>query len=63
LERIIKTCNRNGITSSICGQAPSQYDDLVQKLVEYGITSISVNPDSVDRARSLIYEAEKKVAK
>jgi pyruvate,water dikinase len=63
LERIIKTCNKNGVTSSICGQAPSQYDDLVQKLVEYGITSISVNPDSVDRARGLIYEAEKKVGK
>jgi pyruvate,water dikinase len=63
LERIIKTCHKHGITSSICGQAPSQYDDLVQKLVDFGITSISVNPDSVDRARNLIYEAEKKVAK
>jgi len=63
LERIIKTCNKHGITSSICGQAPSQYDDLVQKLVELGITSISVNPDSVDRARGLIYDAEKKVSK
>ena len=63
LERIVKTCNKHGITSSICGQAPSQYDDLVQKLVEFGITSISVNPDSVDRARGLIYDAEKKVAK
>ena len=63
LARIIKTCHKNGISSSICGQAPSQYDDLVEKLVEFGITSISVNPDSVDRARKLIYEAEKKVAK
>jgi pyruvate,water dikinase len=63
LERIIKTCQKHGISSSICGQAPSQYDDLVQKLVDFGITSISVNPDSVDRARGLIYEAEKKVGK
>ena len=63
LERVIKSCNRHGITSSICGQAPSQYDDLVEKLVKFGITSISVNPDSIDRARLLIHNAEKKLAK
>lgn len=63
LERIIKTCRKHGVTSSICGQAPSQYDDLVEKLVSFGITSISVNPDSVGRARNLIYQAEKKLGK
>ena len=63
LKRVIESCNKNGITSSICGQAPSQYDDLVEKLVQYGITSISVNPDSIERARLLIHNAEKKLGK
>ena len=63
LERVIKSCHKHGISSSICGQAPSQYDDLVEKLVDYGITSISVNPDSIERARLLIHNAEKKVGK
>lgn len=61
LERVIRSCNKHGITSSICGQAPSQYDDLVEKLVHFGITSISVNPDSIERARLLIHNAEKKL--
>ncbi len=62
LERIIKTCLRRGITSSICGQAPSQYPDLVEKLVSWGITSISVNPDAIARTRELIYNSELRYA-
>jgi len=61
LKRVIKTCNKHGITSSICGQAPSSYDDLVQNLVNWGITSISVNPDAIERVRKVVSEAEKKV--
>ncbi|OGM10398.1 phosphoenolpyruvate synthase [Candidatus Woesebacteria bacterium RBG_13_36_22] len=63
LRRVIKHCNAHNVTSSICGQAPSEYDDLVKKLVKYGITSISVNPDSINRARGLIKMAEKEVAR
>lgn len=63
LEKIIKTCNKEKITCSICGQGPSEYPDLVEKLVEFGITSISVNPDAVNRSRELIYNAEAKIAK
>ena len=59
-EQTIKTCRKNKVTSSICGQAPSVYPDLVEKLVEWGITSISVNPDAIERTRELIAEAEKK---
>jgi pyruvate,water dikinase len=54
LERLIKTANARGITSSICGQAPSDYPELTQKLVEWGITSVSVNPDVIDKARATI---------
>ncbi len=61
LERVIKKCNEAGVTSSICGQAPSEYDELVRKLVRWGITSISVNPDSIDRVRGTVAQAEKEI--
>jgi len=61
LKRVIKICHKYKITSSICGQAPSSYDDLVQDLVKMGITSISVNPDAIDRVREVIAQAEKKM--
>ena len=59
LRRVIKKCNQYKITSSICGQAPSSHEDLVYKLVKYGVTSISVNPDAINRVRKVIYDAEK----
>ena len=61
LEKIIKTCQKNKITSSICGQAPSDSLSLVKKLVRWGITSISVNPDAIGKVRQTIAEAEKEV--
>jgi pyruvate,water dikinase len=61
LKRVITKCADAGITSSICGQAPSEYEDLVKKLVRWGITSISINPDSIDRVRGVIHEAEKEI--
>lgn len=61
LERVVKTCVKNDIACSICGQAPSLYPDLTQKLVSWGITSISVNPDVIDSTRELIYQAEHKL--
>ena len=61
LRRVIKHCNQHGVTSSICGQAPSEYPELVRKLVKYGITSISVNPDAINESRKMIIEAEKEI--
>ncbi|MFC1711580.1 phosphoenolpyruvate synthase [Patescibacteria group bacterium] len=60
LEKIIKTCHKHKITCSICGQAPSVYPDLTRKLVNWGITSVSVSPDAIERTREIVYEAEKK---
>jgi pyruvate,water dikinase len=59
LKRTIRICNKHGITSSICGQAPSSYEDLVEKLVGWGITSISVNPDAIERVRLVIANKER----
>lgn len=61
LKKTIKTCNRHGITSSICGQAPSRYPELVEKLVRWGVTSISVSPDAIQRSREMIAWAEKRL--
>lgn len=59
LEYVVKTCNEHHITCSICGQAASDYPDLVEKLVKGGITSVSVNPDAVQRTRETIHTIEK----
>ncbi len=61
LERAIKVSNTMGITSSICGQAPSVYPELTKKLVEWGITSVSVSPDMIDRTREINAGVEAKL--
>ena len=58
LERAIKVSRSMGVTSSICGQAPSVYPELTEKLVEWGITSVSVSPDMIGVTRELIAKAE-----
>lgn len=63
LEHVVKSCSKRGIPSSICGQAPSDYPDLVDKLVSWGITSISVNPDAIGNVRETVYHAEQKIGK
>lgn len=62
IETTIKTCLKNKITCSICGQAASNAD-LLDKLVQWGITSVSVNPDAIERTRDLIYDLEAKRTK
>ena len=61
IERVIKICHQYKVTSSICGQAPSDYPELVEKLVSWGITSMSVNADALDRVRETVYQVEKKL--
>ncbi|HOM77739.1 MAG TPA: phosphoenolpyruvate synthase [bacterium] len=63
LEKIVKTCRKNKITCSICGQAPSVYPELVKMLALWGITSISVSPDVLDKTRKIVYDAEKSLLK
>ncbi|MBI2404900.1 phosphoenolpyruvate synthase [Candidatus Gottesmanbacteria bacterium] len=61
MEHVVRTCAKKGVTSSICGQAPSDYPELIEKLISWGITSVSVNPDAIDHVRQTVFEAEKKV--
>ena len=59
LEYIVKTCQKYGVTCSICGQAPSDYEEIAEMLVRAGITSLSVNADVIDRTRQLVFKLEK----
>ncbi|MEK7070913.1 MAG: putative PEP-binding protein, partial [Patescibacteria group bacterium] len=58
LEHIIKTCQKYNVTSSICGQAPSDYPEITELLIKLGTTSVSVNPDAIERTRELIHKLE-----
>jgi pyruvate,water dikinase len=61
IEKVVKTCKAAGVTCSICGQAPSVYPEITEKLVEWGITSVSVSPDMIDVTRDIIAGAEAKL--
>jgi len=47
LSMAIEACNKAGKYIGICGQGPSDHPDLAQWLMEQGISSVSLNPDSV----------------
>jgi pyruvate,water dikinase len=54
----IEAAHRAGKKIGICGQAPSDYPEFARFLVERGITSISLNPDTVLQTTHIINEAE-----
>ncbi|HEY9616935.1 MAG TPA: phosphoenolpyruvate synthase [Microcoleaceae cyanobacterium] len=56
---VIRTAKEKGRKIGICGQAPSDYPEFARFLVEQGIHSISLNPDSVLKTILEIAEAEK----
>jgi pyruvate,water dikinase len=63
MEMAIKACNRHGKYVGICGQAPSDFPEITRFLVEHGIGSISLNPDSLMRMKKLTAEVETEVGR
>ena len=61
ISHVIRVCRRHGVTTSVCGQAPSNYPEIVEFLVREGVTSISVNPDKVIETRELVAAIERKI--
>jgi pyruvate,water dikinase len=60
IRNLIKTAHEVGVKVGICGQAPSDYPDFAAFLVEAGIDSISLNPDSIVSVKRRVAEEEKK---
>jgi pyruvate,water dikinase len=61
LQQLITEAHRLGLPCSICGHLPSQFPTIIDALVEWGITSISVSPDAVDATRRAIAQAERRL--
>jgi pyruvate,water dikinase len=59
IAEVIRVAKARGRKIGICGQAPSDYPDFAQFLVEQGIDSISLNPDTVLKVTAAIVEKER----
>jgi pyruvate,water dikinase len=61
MSHVIRICSEAGVTTSICGQAPSNYPEVVEFLVREGAVSMSVNPDKVIETKQLVAGIEQKL--
>ncbi len=59
IAQVIAVCRSQGCKIGICGQAPSDYPEFARFLVEQGIDSISLNPDTVLKTTVTILETER----
>ena len=60
MDMAIAACRKQGKYVGICGQAPSDFPEITEWLVQKGISSISLNPDSAVRMTKVVNEVEKK---
>ena len=63
IKEVIQTAKRMNRKIGICGQAPSDFPDFAEFLVECGIDSISLTPDTVVKTRLIVAEKEKELEK
>jgi pyruvate, water dikinase len=61
LAQLIQTAKECGVKVGICGQGPSDHPDFAQFLVEQGIDSVSVTPDSVIKTIKAIHWVEQEL--
>jgi len=60
LRQAIMGAHESGRHIGICGQGPSDFPELAERLVEFGIDSMSLNPDTVVRTRQIVADAERR---
>jgi pyruvate, water dikinase len=60
LKSVIQECRKQNKYIGICGQAPSDYPEITEFLVNEGIHSISLNPDSIIQMWQLVNKLERK---
>jgi pyruvate, water dikinase len=58
IAQLLAKAQQSGTHTGICGQAPSDHPEFARFLVEHGIDSISVSPDSFLRVKRAIAAAE-----
>jgi len=63
LKELITKAKKSKTKVGICGQAPSDYPEIVEFLVECGIDSISLTPDTVIKSTQVVYDTEQKLKK
>ena len=61
IAQVIKVTKARGRKIGICGQAPSDYPEFAQFLVEQGIDSISLNPDVMLKTTLAIADLEQRL--
>lgn len=61
IELLLSKAKASGTPTGICGQAPSDYPELARFLVEHGISSISVSPDSFLAVKDVVAQAEREL--
>jgi pyruvate,water dikinase len=59
----VEGCRRNHIHSGLCGQAPSDYPDMAEYLVELGIDAISLSPDTVVNTTRQVLALEERLGR
>jgi pyruvate,water dikinase len=61
VKQVIDVANKKGKYIGICGQAPSDFPEFAEFLVQCGIKSMSINPDTVIKTTLLVTEKEKQL--
>ncbi len=61
IAELISTAHKHGRKVGLCGQAPSDHPEFARFLVEAGIDSISVNPDSFMAVKDVVADAEREL--
>jgi len=61
IERVAKACRARGLPVSICGDAPSRHPELIEQLIMFGLSSISVPADAFEATCQVVEEVEQRL--